>query len=158
MIGLIAVALLANMVGSLPDKSKTPGQFDPAYSRAKLCAPDFHTSAIRNVSDVTKTKVYSSYKMGAAKPPCPCEVDHLGPLELGGTNDQANLWPQSYAPPGNAREKDVLENKLHEDMCAGIIGLPQAQQEITTDWVASYNKHVAPLSQQEHDRLLKEQF
>ena len=31
-------------------------------------------------------------------------------LELGGSNDIANLYPESYAGPNGARVKDALEN------------------------------------------------
>jgi hypothetical protein len=40
-------------------------------------------------------------------------VDHLIPLELGGSNDIANLWPQSYVTVWNAHMKDRLENRLN---------------------------------------------
>lgn len=72
-----------------------------------------------------------------------CEVDHLISLELGGSNDQTNLWPQPYqGTPLNAHVKDQLENFLHAQTCAGNIALDQAQQEIATDWIASYKKRL----------------
>jgi quercetin dioxygenase-like cupin family protein len=49
------------------------------------------------------------------------EVDHLVPLELGGSNDVANLWPEAAAPPPGFHEKDLVENSLHDRVCAGSI-------------------------------------
>jgi hypothetical protein len=43
-----------------------------------------------------------------------CEIDHLISRELGGADEVANLWPQSYGgQPWNAVLKDKLENRLH---------------------------------------------
>ena len=38
--------------------------------------------------------------------------------------------------------KDQLENFLHAHVCSGDISLDQAQQEIATDWIASYKKRL----------------
>ncbi len=71
------------------------------------------------------------------------EVDHLIPLELGGSNDVTNLWPQSYVSTWGAHIKDELENRLHKLVCAGTITLPEAQDAIKTDWIKAYRKYVA---------------
>jgi hypothetical protein len=44
--------------------------------------------------------------------------------------------------PG-AHEKDWLENQLHKLVCNKTITLEQAQEEIKTDWYASYLKRHA---------------
>ena len=143
----IAVALAALVAanvhaGDLPDPHTTPGLPDPEMTAAKLCAKDFRTSAIRNVPESVKRKVYAAYGMAKDKPPCPCEVDHLISLELGGTNDIKNLWPQSYGTmPYNAHVKDVLENRLHKLVCAGTITLKDAQRKIAADWVSAYREY-----------------
>jgi hypothetical protein len=59
------------------------------------------------------------------------EVDHLVSLELGGNNSVANLWPE--ISPGY-HEKDEIENRLHDAVCAGSVSLRAAQQEIARDW------------------------
>jgi len=70
------------------------------------------------------------------------EIDHLIPLELGGSNNASNLWPQSYVSPWGAHIKDELENTLHRLVCAGNLSLPVAQHAIQSDWIAAYHKYV----------------
>jgi hypothetical protein len=56
------------------------------------------------------------------------------------------LWPQSYiTQPLNAHVKDELENKLHELICSGQLPVEKAQQEISQDWIAAYQKHIGPI-------------
>lgn len=70
------------------------------------------------------------------------EVDHLISLQLGGSNELANLWPQAnYTKPYNAHMKDALENRLHALVCKGAIDLKTAQDAISTDWIASYDRY-----------------
>jgi hypothetical protein len=89
-----------------------------------------------------KQKVYAEYGI-AIHQPKEYEVDHLISLELGGSNDISNLWPQSYVTsPWNAHVKDKLENKLHALVCSGQLDLKTAQQEISHDWVAAYKKYL----------------
>ena len=139
---LLALLLPLNaFAGDLPDHGKTPGLADPLLTMDKLCAKGFSTKTIRNVSEAEKKQVYASYGMNQKTKPCPCEVDHLISLELGGQNDQRNLWPQSYnTKPWNAHVKDKLENRLHKLVCAGTVPLAIAQHEIATDWIAAYRK------------------
>jgi hypothetical protein len=58
------------------------------------------------------------------------EIDHLISLELGGSNDKANLWPESYSGPNNAHDKDKVENALHQQVCSKIITLAEAQMRL----------------------------
>lgn len=64
-----------------------------------------YTKKVRNVTESEKKKVYSEYGLsgnnqGFCKGTQGCEIDHLIPLEIGGSNDISNLWPQPYF--GNA--------------------------------------------------------
>jgi hypothetical protein len=54
-------------------------------------------------------------------------------LELGGSNDITNLWPEVGKIPN---PKDAVENKLHDEVCTGTITLVTAQEEIAKDWQA----------------------
>jgi hypothetical protein len=72
------------------------------------------------------------------------EIDHLIPLDLGGADDDANLWPQprrSIEPVWNAERKDRLEWALADLVCAGQLDLTAAQREIREDWIAAYRRN-----------------
>lgn len=71
------------------------------------------------------------------------EIDHIVSLELGGSNDIANLFPQRATLPGNQpgyRIKDKLENKVHDLVCAGQMSLSSARQQIASNWETLYKK------------------
>ena len=96
---------------------------------------------MRRVSGEKQTRGVSRIRDGATR--CPCRIDHLIPLELGGSNDIKNLWTESYeTQPWNATVKDAIENRLHDLVCDGSISPEQAQHEIATDWTAAYLKYV----------------
>jgi hypothetical protein len=122
----------------LNDLTATPGAAG-TMTVAQLCAVSFHTGTVRNVPESEKQAVCSIY--GIARANCTgakYEIDHLISLELGGTNDRSNLWPQPYAPKPGAKEKDIVENWLHRQVCSGAVPLATAQQQISTDWYAIY--------------------
>ena len=73
------------------------------------------------------------------------EVDHLISLELGGSNDTRNLWPESYYGMWGARVKDALENRLHALVCDGKMSLRDAQLMISTDWIETYKNVIGDL-------------
>jgi hypothetical protein len=123
----------------LPDQHATPGAVDPHRTAKQLCDPAFHTGAVRNVTRSEKTKAYATYGARQRANVC-CEVDHLISLELGGSNDIENLWPQPYSPRPGAHEKDVLENWMHRQVCSGAMTLDDAQRAIAEDWYAAYEK------------------
>ena len=66
------------------------------------------------------------------------EIDHIISLELGGSNDIANLFPEKADAHPGYRVKDKLENKLHKLVCAGAISLRAAQVGIATNWQRLY--------------------
>lgn len=145
----LAVSLVASaaFAGDLPDASLTPGVVRPGVTAADLC-PVAHTPALRNVPESEKTAVYKSYGILPHQGYCAvtegCEVDHLISLEIGGANDQRNLWPEPYTGTiWSAHVKDKLENKLHALVCAGTITLGEAQAAISTDWIAAYKKYIS---------------
>lgn len=87
-----------------------------------------------------KKKVCAEYGIQTGCPGKAQEIDHLISLELGGADDVRNLWPEKYAPVPGAHQKDLVENYLHKQVCAGAITLPEAQREISTNWLAVYRK------------------
>lgn len=119
----------------LPDPAATPGA-TRTVTAADLC-PTAHTKLVRHVTPAQKRHAYTLYG-ATAKPGVCCEVDHLIPLELGGSNDNSNLWPEPYSPRPGAHEKDVLETFLHIAVCGGALSLKEAQQKIAADWYGAY--------------------
>jgi hypothetical protein len=122
--------------GPLPDPACTPGAVFPAATSAVICKSGY-ASSVRNVSSATKTRVYNEYGI-AVHPPGAYEVDHLVSLQLGGSNEIANLWPEAADPTPGFHEKDVVENYLHSQVCSGKMTLADAQNKIASDWLAVY--------------------
>ena len=58
-----------------------------------------YSASVRHVSESTKDKVYAEYGI-AHHSPGKYEIDHLVPLEAGGSNQTANLPPAGIAPAG----------------------------------------------------------
>lgn len=134
----------------LPDPLVTPGAFTNTTA-SQLCDPKFHTGSVRDVTPAERRAVYAEYGQVDHKGVCRnskgkrdgCEVDHLISLELGGSNDLKNLWPQPYADDPGAHQKDALEDRLAAMVCHGDITLRAAQEEISRDWYAAYRRYVA---------------
>ena len=96
------LSVSAVYAGELPDKQLTPGNMRNVTVR-ELCTTS--TSLVRNVPESLKKDVFNNYGMNG-NDRCVCaegyEIDHLVSLELGGSNDIKNLWPQSYCGDNNA--------------------------------------------------------
>ena len=129
--------------GDLPDSKLTPGAINPALTTdCCLCNKKWSTKSVRNTPQSEKEAVYKEYGV-THRDPGQYEIDHLISLELGGSNDIKNLWPQSYiTKPWNAHVKDKLENYLHAQVCLGKVSLKTAQYEISHDWIAAYKKYL----------------
>lgn len=116
--------------GLLPDPACTPGA---------IATTDLHvvcrtsTRGRRRVPRDVRRRVFAAYGMDPHQRPGAYEIDHLIPLELGGSNGIANLWPQ--AAPG-FHDKDRVEDSLHRRVCSGNMTLDQAQRMMATDWAA----------------------
>lgn len=124
----------------VPNSKLTPGMIDSNATVFKICRAGYSES-VRNVSQSIKHQVFVEY--GVDPMSDRFEIDHLISLELGGSNNIQNLWPQSYTTqPLNAYRKDVLENKLHSLVCSGRLSLATAQKVIATDWISAYKKYV----------------
>jgi hypothetical protein len=113
----------------LPDPACTPGAIFAGATVSQICTPGYSRS-VRDVPESLKQSVYAEYGIESHTPGS-YEADHLVSLELGGNNSVANLWPE--VSPGY-QEKDEIENRLHDAVCAGSVSLRAAQQEIARDW------------------------
>ncbi|MGH3626230.1 MAG: HNH endonuclease signature motif containing protein, partial [Sciscionella sp.] len=98
----------------------------------------FRTGAIRNVPQPEKYAVERAYGMRAALYGRTIEIDHIVSLELGGSNDVANLFPERADAHPGYHVKDRLENKLHAMVCSGAISLRAAQRGIAKNWETLY--------------------
>jgi hypothetical protein len=83
--------------------------------------------------------VYQEYGVAYPPPFGTYEADHFIPLTLGGSNDIANLFPEAASPQPGFKEKDLVENYLHQKVCSGDITLSAAQHAIAANWLAVYN-------------------
>jgi hypothetical protein len=123
--------------GSLPEHGCTPGARFIDATRMLVCTPGY-SRRVRQVPYAEKTAVYAEYGISRHFNGRNGEVDHLVPLELGGSNDESNLWPESAAGRYGAHQKDRLENELHHEICRGSLKIERAQRLIAGDWVSVY--------------------
>ena len=138
---ILSLFLGAISFAAFTDQPRPDPQLTPCatldVTTADICVSGY-TKKVRNVPAAVKRQVYATYHI--VEVPGAYEVDHLIPLELGGSNSIKNLWPESYTIEWNAHIKDELENRLHKLACQGTLPLQQAQREIATDWMAAYKK------------------
>ncbi len=123
---------------ALPDSACTPGAILSTGTKEAICVSGYARS-VRNVPQSVKIQAYNEYGISHHNSG-EYEVDHLVSLELGGSNDISNLWPELANPTPGFHEKDQVENYLHDQVCKGAISLQQAQNEIATNWLAVYNR------------------
>lgn len=136
---MIALFAAACVLGILPDAHCTPGKRRPTPV-AEVCRRGSSRDE-RHVTEKVKRQVYAEYGIKKHRPG-QYEVDHLISLELGGSNDVSNLWPEAAEPRPGFHEKDKLENLLHQLVCHGQMTLVEAQAAIATDWLSLYNRLV----------------
>jgi hypothetical protein len=120
--------------GPRPDPACTPGSFDPAVTQADLASTickSGYTATVRPPSASTEKAKRALYTAYGVPTGTVSELDHLVSLELGGSNDVANLWPEVGKIPN---PKDSVENALHKAVCAGKVSLSAAQQAIALNW------------------------
>jgi hypothetical protein len=126
--------------GANPDRRCSPGAYYSRLGKAVICSPSFRTSSIRNVPDSEKFAVEAAYGLTPGHYGRSLEIDHIVSLELGGSNDIANLFPESASADPGYRVKDRLENRLHAMVCSGEMSLRAAQRGIATNWQTLYRR------------------
>ncbi len=126
--------------GALPDRRCSPGAYSSGLTTQVICSPAFRTGPIRNVPQSEKSAVEREYGMAVRAYGRSLEIDHIVSLELGGSNDIANLFPERGSGSANYHDKDKLENRLHRMVCAGELTLRAAQRGIAADWKALYRR------------------
>lgn len=122
-----------------PRSALTPGAAR-TLNREQVCTAT-ENNHLRNVASGVAENIFREYGIRDPRPRS-YEVDYLIPLDLGGTEDPRNLWPEPYASGvWNARVKDALEDRLRMLVCDGQIDLATAQQDLASDWIAAYKKY-----------------
>lgn len=118
----------------------TPGA-TANVSVSAICVPGYATR-VRAVSETEKLAIYADYGI-SNHPTGRYEIDHLIPLELGGSNAASNLWPElNDHPAGYLNSKDILENRMHQLVCRGALPLGTAQRAIAANWVEAYQRYL----------------
>lgn len=120
---------------TLPDSTCSPGAVFTTDTSV-ICVSGY-TKTVRDVPTSEKERVFAEYGIPWSLH-SGYEVDHIISLELGGSNDISNLFPESYSIRYGARVKDTFENYLHRQVCSGNLSITAAQQEISTDWLTYY--------------------
>jgi hypothetical protein len=143
LISLVFSGIVLAQSGDLPDMILTPGVILPV-GKESICMKGYSAS-VRNVPVSVKKQIFKLYNIPWSHH-SDYEVDHLISLELGGSNDIKNLWPQSYKTQWNARVKDRLENRLRRLICTGHITLAEAQYVISHNWIDAYQKYIVEKS------------
>ena len=145
--GLLGAATMAATIGvaadngqaGLPSSFLTPGDARKV-TKEQICAPGYAAS-IKPTKESAKEDAFSRYGLcdGVSKTDV---LDHLIPVELGGTDSVENMWPEPVKGEWNATQKDALEVKLVSMVCEGTLTVKQAQTAIKKNWVAAYQQYV----------------
>jgi len=126
------------VLGANPDRRCSPGAYYSKLTKSRICADSFRTSKIRKVSAATKRAVKIEYGLQPISYGDALEIDHIVSLQLGGSNDIANLFPEKVDAHPGYKVKDKLENRLHDLVCDGKRTLRSVQRRIASDWQALY--------------------
>jgi hypothetical protein len=126
----------------LPDRSLTPG-VARLVDLTDICKAESDEEDLDPaVPSAMQKKVFYEYGVSSDRQGQDFQVDYLINPQLGGTNDIHNLWPQPYnSAEWNAKAKDALERHLHQMVCERKLDLAEAQRDISTNWIAAYQKY-----------------
>jgi hypothetical protein len=110
----------------------TPGAITGATTE-QVCKPGYATSVRPSSSSASRLKRDRMKAYGiAGADPSAYQLDHVVSLELGGApTSLRNLWPEPIAV---ARQKDKVENSLHQAVCSGLLPLWKAQGCEAFNW------------------------
>jgi len=133
-----SVGATCSVHGALPDATCTPGDIFPNATKAVICVSGY-TLTVRNVPSSLWNKVFAEYGITQHNGST-YELTTLIPLELGGSNDIKNLFPEAATPSPGFHEKDRLENYLHKVVCNGSMTLQAAQNGISTNWLQFFHR------------------
>lgn len=119
---------------SRPKPGLTPGVV-AITSTAQVCALP-HTG--QAVPAYVGKAISAEY--GLVFNPVKYDMDYLVPLELGGANTSANIWPVATSGVG-FHQKEQLNSRLRDLVCHGTLTLNYVQTTLETDWYALYLRY-----------------
>jgi hypothetical protein len=125
--------------GARPRSAITPGDVRP-IGLDEVCRTGEAQVVVRDIPADTRKAVFAAY--GIRPDSGKYEVDYLITPDLGGRDTVRNMWPQPYSTAWNAREKDKLEQRLHQMVCNRQMDLATAQRELAADWIGAYRKYL----------------
>jgi hypothetical protein len=125
--------------GPLPDHACSPCAVFVGVLLGAICTTGY-TARVRSVGLAERDSIFREYGLPVRSYGRTYEVDHIVSLELGGSNDPANLYPEAATPAPGYHIKDRLENRLHRLVCAGQLPLGSVQRDIARNWVALYRQ------------------
>lgn len=117
--------------GTLPDRRCSPGAYYQRVTDDVSCSVGFDPARIRHVTAAVKRAVDRGYRIGHRRTG---PIGYVVPLELGGSNDIANLYAMSSGAPA----KTKLVHELHAMVCIGETDLQIARQQIASNWQTLY--------------------
>ena len=126
----------------LPDPTCTPGVVSTGVNQGNIDSTICKSGSTQTIRPPeSETEAFKKKIMVAYREPgslSDYELDHLVSLELGGSNDAGNLWPErNDHPSGAINSKDLVENALKKAVCSGQVTLAAAQTAIATDWTTA---------------------
>jgi hypothetical protein len=137
---LCAVVQAAAAQAILPDPTLTPGSVRTT-NLGEICSEGTRQLSHRH-DDMA---IMAEYGLAPESRP-EFEINHLVPLELGGSDDLSNLWPQprpSIEPEWNAERKHELESALHVLVCSGELDIEATQKALIEDWTKVWRRYVS---------------
>lgn len=113
-----------------PNAVLTPGATIADITAETVCA-DGYAQSVESVSVQVTDQVFAAYGLIDVNRD-EFELDHLVPIELGGSNDIKNLWPEPKLEAGQngAVDKNAIEAQLRDAVCAHHLKLPDAQAAV----------------------------
>jgi hypothetical protein len=124
----------------LPDRRCSPGGYYSKLTKAVICGSGFSTSTIRDVPQSEKYAVEREYGMPAKLYGRTVEIDHIIPLELGGSNSIANLYFEPGSGQADYHVKDAAEDRAKAWVCDGRISLAAARRGFALNWKTLYRR------------------
>ena len=148
--GFSPAAWAVDSDGTIPDPKLTPGA--PGSATQDLDVICHHkTTERRHTTGAEKNAVFRLYQLpthrsGWCSGPRGCSVDHVVPLECGGPDVPANLFPQKGDGPYNQEDKNRLEGLCHKLVCARVITPAEGQAWFMPDWRVEYDRRFGPIA------------